>query len=106
MDRRVTLQSPTASRGASGQALHGYADVATVWAERMDARGRELFQAGAVGSVAETVWRIRWRQDVINAGTAWRLVYGAQVFDIQSIGEIGRHDMLELRCVRVVEPAA
>jgi SPP1 family predicted phage head-tail adaptor len=103
MDRRLTLQQPTHARGAAGEDVRGWADVATVWAQRIDARGREVFQAGAVAGVAETVWRIRWRQDLVDAGPAWRAIIGTQAFDIQSVAEIGRHDMLELRCIRAAD---
>jgi SPP1 family predicted phage head-tail adaptor len=102
LDRRVTLQAPITSQDSAGQALRAWSTLGDCWAQRIDARGREALAAGAVGAVLETVWRIRWRSDLTEA---CRLVFEGEAWDIQSIGQLGRRDGLELRCVLVTDRA-
>lgn len=97
LDRRVTLQRPVEGRSAAGDATTTWQDVATIWAGRQDARGREYFAAAAVQAELETLFRIRWRPDVV---ASWRLLCDGAAYDIQSVAEIGRRDGLELRCLR------
>ena len=93
MDHRVTLQRRVLTRNASGEDVATFEDVATVWAEKRDIRGREYFAASQERSEVTTRWFIRYRDD---ASVLHRLVYGAVAYDIEWAAEIGRHEGLEL----------
>ncbi len=95
LDRRVTLRAKSLANDASGQAIETWADLATVWAEKRDLRGREYLAAQAVNAEVETLFRIRWRSDVTPAN---RLTYDGKDYDIAAVAEIGRREGLELRC--------
>lgn len=97
LDRRVTLQRRALTRDVYGGEVPNWTDYATVWAGREDKRGREEFEAGAVRGEAQAVFRLRHRPDVrvedrvLDAGTIW---------DVISVAEVGRRDMLELAAKR------
>ena len=98
LDRRVTLQSFTEPTG--GDPTGAYADAATVWAERLDARGARRFVAS--GSVAEATqaYRIRYRADV---DPTWRVKDGTELWEIQGTLPIDRNVWLILS-VRRLDP--
>ena len=82
LNKRITLQSPKTGRDAFGQPLTGWDDVATVWASVEPISGRELLAAQQMqGEVTHRV-RLRYRAGIT---TAQRILFGARVFDIQSV---------------------
>lgn len=104
LDRRITLRSPVETRSSSGDVLKGWADLATVWAQRLPARGREF--AAAAGRWAETtdVFRIRHRSDL---DARCRVVLGVTVYDLTAPPmEIGRTEYLDLFCRSLAESAS
>jgi SPP1 family predicted phage head-tail adaptor len=98
MDRRVTLQSRTVSRDATGAGIETFATLATVWAERRNMAGREQQMSGSETAMADAVYRIRWRTGI---QADMRVVEGAATWDVFSVNEIGRREGLELTCSRV-----
>lgn len=94
LDRLVTLQSRTVTRNAQGEDVASYADLATVWAEKFDLRGREFFAAQQSRAEVTTRWRIRYRDDLRAVD---RVVYDGTAYDVVSPpAEIGRRLGLEL----------
>lgn len=94
LDRRVTLQARTVTRNAQGEDVASFADLATVWAEKLDVRGREFFAAQQSRAEVTTRWRIRWRGDFRSVD---RLVHDGTTYDVVAPpAEIGRRDGLEL----------
>ena len=93
LDSRVTLQSRSVLRNATGEDVVTYSDVAEVWAEKFDLRGREFYAAQQAKADVTTRWRIRWRSDV---SVLHRLVHAGRNYDINAISEIGRRDGLEI----------
>lgn len=94
MDRRVTLQARTVTRNAQGEDVATYADLATVWAEKFDLRGREYFAAQQSRAEVTTRWRIRYRD---NLRAVDRLVHDGTAYDVVAPpAEIGRQQGLEL----------
>lgn len=63
LDQRVTLKTPTTTNNG-GQVQDAYADIATVWAEVIEQRGSEAFEAARVDAQRMIRVRIRYRDDV------------------------------------------
>lgn len=94
MDRQVTLQARTTTRNAQGEDVATYADLATVWAEKIDLRGREFFAAQQSRAEVTTRWRIRYREDLRAVD---RLVHQDVAYDVVAPpAEVGRRQGLEL----------
>jgi SPP1 family predicted phage head-tail adaptor len=101
LDQRVTLQSRSVVVDAVGQETITWADVATVWAQVEQLRGRELFAAAGTVYEGTTRIRIRYRSDV---AATWRAVWGAMRMDIVSVIAVGgRNDMTEMLCLENVK---
>ncbi len=66
---------------------------ATVWAERLEIRGDERWQAMQTIAKVACKYRIRYRDDV---GPMNMLVDGDREYDIQAALELGRREGLEL----------
>ena len=81
---RVTIrQAPTdASRDGFGGRKGSGVIVAEVWAEKQDWSGSEVDEQGRETASVTTKWRIRHRTDV---RPQMQLVYGNDVYDIQSV---------------------
>lgn len=91
LDRRITLQTATQTRGAAGGFTSSWVDTATVWAEYMPQGGREFRAAGALHAETSVLFRIRYRA----ATTAdMRISFGGALYDIISIAEEGRREAL------------
>jgi SPP1 family predicted phage head-tail adaptor len=85
LDRRIEIHGPTVSVSAeSGGAEERFALVATVWAAKADAGGREYRAAGALNAEASTLFTIRFRADIT---PRHRIVCEGQTYDILGIGE-------------------
>jgi len=101
LDQRVTLQSRTTVRDALGQDTITWVDVATVWAQRINQRSAEAFQAAQVGDDDLVELHIRYRADV---STTWRLEWEGVGYDITSVSAFGgRRDRTRLLCRRGVK---
>ena len=99
LDRRITIEQPTAAVNTFGEPVQTWADLATVWASVRAKSGREFF-AGGEQATADTVFRIRYRSDVTRV---MRISYGGAVYDITAIAEIGRREGLEIIATAEVE---
>lgn len=100
-DQRVTLQSRSGTPDAFGQVALVWTDVATVWAQRINQRSTEVFQAAQIGDDDVVELHIRHRADV---QTTWRLVWGGEGYDITSVTDFGgRKDRTRLMCRRGVK---
>ena len=71
---------------------------ASVWAQKVDVRGREYLAAKQVNADLTTTFRIRHRTDVV---TTDRIVYNGTQYSIQSIAEIGRLEGLEIMATSI-----
>jgi SPP1 family predicted phage head-tail adaptor len=86
MDQRVTLRSRTVTTDAMGQDAITWVDVATVWAQRINQRSAEAFQAAQMGDDDVSELHIRHRADIL---TTWRLQWGGVGYDITSVSDFG-----------------
>jgi SPP1 family predicted phage head-tail adaptor len=95
MDRRVTLESRTVTRGQDGSEAIVWTQVAEVWAQITPLRGQERYSAGAEQPEHDAMIRIRWRD---NVSSGMRVVHSGRIWDIQSVLEVGRREGLDLMC--------
>jgi SPP1 family predicted phage head-tail adaptor len=98
LDRIVQLQGAVESRTASGGVLIAWTTFATVYASRRDTLGSERLTIGVEQTSADSVWRIRWRDDVTSST---RLREGDVAWDIIAVAELGRRDGLDLTCNKI-----
>jgi len=106
LDTRITLQEVSTTTDAVGGAVESWTDIATVWAERRNLKGRELVEAGQRSAEAETVFTIRYSGAVAGLLASGRIKAGAVYFAIVSPPlEIpgGRPEKIEI-LARRVEP--
>ena len=82
LDSRVTIQAPGTATDELGQPIHGWTDVAMVWASIRHLSGVEAIKADATVSTVKASIRIRWRPG-LNAGM--RVVHDAQVYSIEAV---------------------
>ena len=101
LDRRVQLQSRTATQGGSGEEADGWTTFATVWASKHPMSSQRFFAAESKHAENLVRYRIRYRSDV---RPLMRLVHGSASFEILGIDEAGRQHMLDLAC-RAVDQA-
>ena len=90
---RVELQKPMVIPEDSGGYHEQWETEATVWAERLDLRGREYFAAQSEQETRDIIYRIRWRSDIERN---WRIVEDGRAAEIISIADVGRHEALEI----------
>ena len=94
--RRITLKRYESTTDSVGGITESFVTVATIWAEKLDIRGRDFFAANQVNSDITTKFRIRYRPDV---NPSWRIVYEGKDYDLTSVAEIGRREGLEIMAV-------
>lgn len=98
LDRKVTLQKPTAAPangfGGAGQ-KQVFTDVATVPAGVKYNQGNEALAADQNTATQRITFTIRYRADV---RPTWQLSYEGRTFQITDVGEIGRRVGTTLTC--------
>ncbi|MEC9433876.1 MAG: phage head closure protein [Pseudomonadota bacterium] len=106
LDRRVTLQRATSVQDALGEPIQTWADIATVWAKKIESRrqAREAPDAGeARAALTRRTFEIRWSTTVADLGPLDRLVFEGRIFDILGVSEIGRREGLSIEAVARAE---
>jgi SPP1 family predicted phage head-tail adaptor len=96
LDRRVTLQSASIVKDATGGPVETWADTATVWAAIYDLSGKAINEALQVGSAVNRRVTIRWRSGVTSAMRI-KFVDGSTA-KVAFVRELGRREFLELHC--------
>ena len=99
LDRRITIQSRTLTKDATGGRVETWADSAEVWAQRMPVSASESTLADA--ERPETRVRFRIRHMTLDATTN-RIVYGGAAHEIIGIQEDGGRQsflMVETRTI-------
>lgn len=108
LDRRIVIQGKSITRSDSGEEIVSWADVATVWAEKIEAKGAERFAAQQFIGHAIKTFRIRWSSTVTEVTTEHRIVFDGRNHDITDVREaFGRHEGLDIDCyAQSEEPVA
>lgn len=102
LDRRLTIQARTLTRDAAGGAVPSYADVDTVWAQKVETTGRESRIANQLRADTTIVFRIRYYADLTEQH---RLLFEGRYYDVTQINEENRRET-QLVQARTVEAAA
>lgn len=98
LDRRVALQRATESKSDRGGVTQTWATFATVWAQKIEARGDERFSdPSLVGKITRS-FRIRWSSEVKDLTSKDRVMFEGVPHDIIAQREIGGRDLIELDC--------
>lgn len=94
LNRRITLQTLSATRNGIGQPVQSWSDLATVWAEVVTAGGGE--GEGDNQRVARSTkqFRIRYRAGLSPRET--RVVFDGETYDISAVDEEGLREGLLL----------
>jgi len=100
LKRRIIIQEPTETQGATGQAVPSWATYRTVWADVRQRPGRETFDADQILAETNTVFRIRYLEGLTRK---MRISYGGDIYDIHSIVEIGFKEGHDIRATAKVE---
>ena len=84
LDKRITLQSRSATIDDYGQQINSWTDVATVWANIKPVSGREKMKAMQVDSILSHTVAVRYNATFMPPRTvdAWRIVYNGRYFNI------------------------
>jgi len=99
-DRRITIQSPTATVNGYGEPVVSWSTHATVWAELVKtASMRERIDQEQEAATTTLAFKVRSSTDTRSVGTDYRVVYDGKNYDISGIEEIGRNDQLMFTCV-------
>ena len=98
LDRLVVIEELTETQDSQGEPQDTWAAWATVWAEVRDVSGREYFQAQAVQSSVDTIFRIR---HIANLTHKMRILSGGVYYNIKGIAEIGRSQSIEIQATKV-----
>ena len=98
LDKRITLQAPTVTRGSDGSEIIVYTDIATVWASYLVQGGKEFYYAQKINAETTAVFKIRHRA---NLNTRYRIYYNKRYFYVLSIDD-SVSDELKLACKEVI----
>lgn len=94
LDRRITIQRLSVTRGNLGEELKGWTTVATVWAKvEVDAGGEE-FRALQRTASQTARFTIRYRAGI--SPKDHRVVYQGRVYEIEDVAEPDRIKTLVL----------
>lgn len=94
LDKRITIQRKTLTDNDYGEPVETWADLITLWAIYLPARGTERFAAAQQIAEIDTVFRIRYRQGITVMD---RIVYNERTYDIKAVVDMcGRKDGIEL----------
>ena len=96
MNRRITIQTRTYTRDASGGVIETWADAYDAWAELVNNDQLEKMVSDADRNVETKQFRIRYKSGLAS-GTN-RILYQLKFYDIEGINEEGIRDRLLLKC--------
>ena len=88
LDRRITIQTLTATRGASGAQKRTWATLVTVWAEINYKAGGEVYEAKEKTAINKVKFRVRYLSTITETE---RILYDSNYYDILHIEVIGRN---------------
>lgn len=92
MDKLIGIMRPSPTEGAYGGQNVGYALVETIYAEVLEAGGRQFFEGGFQGE-AFNVFRFYYREDVT---MKWAISYKGRTYEIKALKELGFREGLEV----------
>lgn len=98
-DRRITLERPVETRDAAGGVVVTWASVATVWAKRLGAKGREMYAVNREIGLVQDVFQIRYSTTVAPIEPTWRVLFDGSIYNIGAAVPVGRRELIAITCV-------
>jgi SPP1 family predicted phage head-tail adaptor len=96
LDRTIEIQRLSRTVDDYGTETERWAPVASVRAQLVQSSTEEFMRSFGSSSEAATIFRIRYRGDLL---TSDRVTYRGQAYDVKEIKELGRREGLDIRCV-------
>lgn len=98
LDRRITVQVRSVTRDATGGEVETWTNAYDIWAERETTGATERFAASQRIADVDTLFRIRWNDDVERLVTpqSHRITYRGRWYEVLGVVEIGRREGLWL----------
>lgn len=93
LNRRITIQQVTETQDTYNAITRTWATYKTVWAEVVPKSGREYLNQAETVTQSDVLFRIRF---ITGVTTKMRISYDSNIYDIQSISEIGYKEGLEI----------
>lgn len=100
LDRRVTLQRRTVTRGSTGQEVETWADERRIWMSKRDVKASERFTGDQLVAEVDTIFTARALAVSDVSPETHRLVYDDRIFELKGLREIGRRGWQELFALR------
>lgn len=98
LDRRITLQTMTSTRGDMGEDVQTYSTLVIVWAWVRFGSGQERMLADKNTVTADAIFTIRWRSGITEKT---RISWDGTTYDIIHIAEAERKKYLALTAKKV-----
>ncbi|HEX8555774.1 MAG TPA: phage head closure protein [Sphingomonas sp.] len=96
LDRRITIQSGQAVRGALGRETETiWADHCKAWARVLFGTGQERREAAAEGASQSATFRVLSSAKTRTVTERFRILFDGRAWDITSIAPIGVNDEIE-----------
>lgn len=96
LDRRITIERFTETRDEFNNVVKIWADLATVWASKLDVSDSERVASQEVGAEISTRFRVRYSSVVSDLNPKDRLRFGGRVYEISAVKEIERREGFEI----------
>lgn len=90
LDKRITLQSSSKTKSATGKITITWSDMGAVWCQFVDSRGREFMAARQVNSKITHVLKVRYRSDVTSE---WRAKFGSAILNFNAVVNPGQQNV-------------
>jgi len=96
---RGMIQESTEVQDAHGEMVDAWADLVKVWMKIVPVKDQELIARNREESVTTHKVFLRYSSEVAGVNSTMRILFGARVFAIQSVLNLGeRNRDLELLC--------
>ncbi len=101
LDQRITFQQLAAGLDGLGQEGESWVDIAVtpkVWAKARPSRSAERFAAGQLQSIADVVFTVRYRSDIL---PTMRILWRGEPYEIvgETVDVGGMKNRLEISCL-------
>jgi SPP1 family predicted phage head-tail adaptor len=101
LDQRIIFQQLSGGLDGLGQQGETWADIATVptvWAKARPSRSAERFAAGQLQSIADVVFTVRYRADIL---PSMRILWRGEPYEIvgEPVDVGGMKNRLEISCL-------
>jgi SPP1 family predicted phage head-tail adaptor len=101
LDRKIDIQRKTVTVSPSGAPIETWNNLAANrWAYVAPASGDERFSDPQLAAKQQVEFGIRYSADVADLNPLDRISYGASIYDIHAVHEIGRREGFKIIAVR------